>query len=213
MRFRALAGLVLLLGPLSPGLPAQEAGSRAFGVMGALTFSRFGGLDRDGYDRSRVWLTGGLFARFPLSPGLSLQPELLLAQKGAKHEEPGFASGVTITYVEVPVLLRLALPLRRPGLAITPHLYGGGAFGFKVRCRISFISGVASSTQSCADGGFPIKSTDLASMVGAGVDLGPATVGARYELGLLNIGGDASNRDLKNRTFLLLIGWTFRSPR
>jgi hypothetical protein len=80
---------------------------------------------------------------------------------------------------------------------------------FKATCDIDVSGGGVSASESCADladeeGGGNVKSVDAGLVLGGGLgfDLGRQrlTVGARYNLGLLNIAEDG---DVRTRTITI----------
>ncbi|HEV8150943.1 MAG TPA: outer membrane beta-barrel protein, partial [Gemmatimonadales bacterium] len=135
-------------------------------------------------------------------------------QKGVKGESSAGTGSFSLGYIEVPVLLKLRMPAKGNGSQFSPHVYGGGAIGFKAGCTIkAHPTGGSESSESCKVAGSEQKSTDWSIVVGAGVDIGRAILDARYDIGLATIDASSNPEDIKNRAFYLLVGWTFRSPR
>lgn len=185
--------------------PAQK--SIDFGVMAGGTFSKFGGKDNGDFDKTKVGIAGGVFVTLGIAPQFAVQTEALFAQKGGKNEVDD--ESFKISYVEIPVLAKFRIPAKGNGSQFSPHVYGGGALGIKSGCTAK--SG--STTSTCKAIGAEIKSTDFSLVFGAGVDIGRAMIDARFDLGLSTIDNSSSAEDVKNRTFYLLAGWTFRTPR
>ena len=202
-RRAGIAVLVTMLASVAVGHAQRRA---EFGVFAGGTFSRFGGDDIGEFDKTRVGVAVGGSVALSLGPYFSIQPELLFAQKGAENGTDG---SFTISYVELPVLAKFRLPAQGNGRQFSPHFYVGGAVGLKAGCTAR--SG--STSDSCEDAGVDMKSTDVSLVVGAGVDIGRAMLGARYDIGLSKIQDAATPEDVKNRAFYLLVGWAFRAPR
>lgn len=191
--------------------PAQK--TTAFGVMAGGTFSKFGGADVQDA-KTHVGFAAGGFVTLGLSPSFALQPELLFVQKGAKDEsDPNLTATIKLSYLEMPLLAKFRLPAKGNGGQISPHAYGGGAIAFRLGCRIKVASGSTSLSSDCEDDpDTEVKKTDFSLIFGLGVDIGRAMIDARYDLGLSTLDGSSEHNDVKNRTFYLLAGWTFRSP-
>lgn len=201
-----ISGVVLLTLAAAAG-QAQEERVIDFGLMGGGTFSKFGGKDMGDFNKTNVGFAAGGFVTLGLGPYFAIEPEVLWVQKGAKNEvdDTKFA----ISYVQIPFLAKFRIPAKGDGMQVSPHLYAGAALAFKVACTVS--SGT--NSDSCEDVGADVKRNDLSFVFGAGVDIGRAMIGGRYDLGLMKIDRSANPEDVKNRTFSLLVGWTFRSPR
>lgn len=176
-----------------------------FGAMAGGTFSKFRGPHLGNFDRTTVGVTAGVFVTLGLTPQFALQPEVLYVQKGGRTEVND--QSLKISYIEVPLLAKFRIPAGGKGRNFSPHLYAGGALGFKVGCNLK--SG--SPTLSCEDIGAEVKTTDFSLVFGAGVNIGRVMIDARLDLGLSKIG--EPDDDAKNEAFYLLAGWGFRSSR
>jgi hypothetical protein len=187
---------------------AQGAGTKVhFGVLAGATFAKVGGKDTEGQNiKTRVGIAGGGFVGIGVSKNFEIEPEVLFAQKGAKASDVSSTTNLKVSYVEVPVLLKLRFPGKSGG-TVVPHVYAGPYLGFKAGCHVSSTG----SSGSCTDEDVNIKSTDFGATFGGGVDVGRALIDVRYDLGLSKIGNDTSNNDIKTKTFYLLVGWTFRA--
>ncbi|MGH7668714.1 MAG: porin family protein [Gemmatimonadaceae bacterium] len=176
----------------------------SFGLVGALNVASFGGSDASGLD-SKVGFSLGGFVRIPMAPMWSFQPELEYAGKGAKAS--GGSGTIDLSYVEMPLLFRVASPSSPAG-----QLFGefGPALAFKVDCTISASSGGVSASESCADAGSDAKSFDVGGMVGAGYEFPMGShalsIGVRYNYGLVEL---SSGSDTKNRNLQFVAGLRF----
>jgi hypothetical protein len=106
-------------------------------------------------------LVGGVLS-YRIRPWLAIQPEVHFIQKGwASAEGEG---GMRLTYLEVPILLRL----EHPG-GLKPHFMVGPSFGFEIGCSFDEMSGTGR-----VDCDHPLISMDRAAidtgvMAGAGI--------------------------------------------
>jgi hypothetical protein len=137
----------------------------------------------------------GGFVSVPVSGRLSIEPQLLLLQKGAT------ANGETLKlhYLEAPVLAMIRLPMR--GEAV-PFVYGGPAFAFALSAKAAVV-GRPDDEDITSD----IRRTDVTVTFGGGFNVDRMTLEARYTRGLVNIA--RSGPALETRAFLLLAGFSF----
>lgn len=152
----------------------------------------------------------GAYATLNLAPMLSFRPELNYMAKGA--EITGIVDGtgqVNLTYIQVPLLLRLSLP--NP-VGPRPYVFAGPAVSFEAGCKLEGESGGVSVSVDCNDPSVDfLEPKSLAwdlvggAGVGFGLGLGEATIGARYDLGLTDIEDGA---DAKNRAISVMVGYT-----
>ena len=206
MRGRSVRlGLAILVA----GAPLARA--QDFGITGGVAISKFAGDDVGEFSKTRLGLVGGVFAYFRLSDVLGIQPEVLYFQKGGKGETAGFTAEVRLSYLEVPLLLKLAFP---EGGRLRPHLYAGGAMAFKLGCRLRVSSATADDSSPCEDDPeTQVTDTDFSVILGAGVEFDRATLSLRYDWGLTKLDAGPEENHLVNRTVYLLLSWTFRPPR
>lgn len=200
-RLATLAALATLVGSALVTTPAiAQSGASAplrLGILLGANSATIGGSDAEDADR-RTGLVGGVYLVKSIASGLSLRPELLYSQKGAKgtvlDDEMGGSADVTfeLSYIDVPVLLQLDLG---SGGAARPHLYAGPSFGFKSGCTLKGKEGPVEVSLDCDDDAFELKSFDLGGVVGGGVGFGlgalQGTIGARYQHGFSDLASDA----------------------
>lgn len=187
-----------------------------FGVKGGLTLGNLKSLPEtflEGFPwkTKRDW-AGGVFASFEFLPGVSIQPEVLYIQKGARLVDPeyDFEARFNFDYFEVPVLLKINLPLE--GAAAVPSIFFGPFFGFNQKASIAMIDPYSRETED-------IKSDVQKSEYGITFGLlftqrwGPGyfSVDARYDLGLTNIlkPGVEWMQEIKTRTWVFMIGYSY----
>lgn len=133
----------------------------------------------------------------------------------------GAASGVVefgLDYVEVPVMLRINLPLAANG-RIRPYIQGGPAFGWQIDCGIEVdLGGASGQNASCEDlqqENFreTIRDYEMGAAFGGGFDIkvlggaGAITLDARFVQGLSRL--QENGNDVRNRSFALFLGYSF----
>jgi Outer membrane protein beta-barrel domain len=209
-RRRTLVPAFVLSVAASTAALAQKTEAH-FGVLAGAAFGKVSGSDVTGDTKIRTGIAAGGFVNIGFSKNFSIEPEALFVQKGAKNTQSGVEIKVKISYVEIPVLLKVGFPPKSGTVA--PHIYAGPYVGFKVGCHFSASQGSISASGDCEDQPLDtkIKSTDFGATFGGGVDVGRAIIDVRYDLGFTKI-GDPSEPDVKTRTLYLLAGWTFRAP-
>ena len=196
-------------------LPAAPASPQGFG-MGLL-----GGVIRTEVNASndesmnvalehQSEIAGGLFFRVPVSESFWIQPEALLAVKGAQWNVGAGEGTLRLTYIDVPVLMRFAGPA---SATVRVHLFGGPSVGFLTRATAETERPVSAKV----DVKNRFDTVDLGWVVGVGVGGTLWNVDLRYGGSLTGItdepslGGGApgpvrSDVTYRNRAFLLLAG-------
>jgi hypothetical protein len=154
----------------------------------------------------RIGFAAGAFIMIRSQSGFALQPEFLYTQKGVKFGDTGGSSAnvtVKTDFLDVPVLARYTF-----GKGLRGYLFGGPSFDFKLSAKTK-AGGLIGGTEE--DIGDNVKSFEFAVVVGAGIELGPILVEARWSEGLTNLDAapTAGSPELKTRTFLFLGGLRF----
>ncbi len=194
---------VSVLAVSAAGLCAAPAASAQIklGAKAGVNIADIGGSDADslGSTETKAGFIGGGFAEFMIGNMFAIQPELLYSQKGVK--ETG-GDKIKIDYVEVPLLLKVNIPIE--GSTVHPNVYVGPAVAFKASCKVEE-SGV---TEDCDTVGALITSTDFGVAFGGGVsfDVGGAEVGVdvRYTLGLRTVDDEDDPFDIKNQVISIM---------
>ena len=181
---------VLLLGVLPHAARAQDLGLKGGMSYGNVSNSGLlpGELDH------RTGFAGGLWLGKRRGP-LTLGAEALYAERGVQSSTAGDSR--ELNYVDVPVYLRVALPIPGP----LPFVYAGPQVSFELSCQ--------AAPGDCPDTDRP--KTSYAAVLGAGVRLGARgglSVEGRYLYGLtdLKLSTVTSASSYKTRSFLLLVG-------
>ena len=165
---------------------------------------------------SRTGLSAGAYLGFGLGDRLAIQFEALYGVRGGGDipiganaiDDAVAPSDVRLSYVEVPLLLRVGYP----GERLLPSIFIGPYAGFLLSCRLTLSDG---SEGDCEDetraAWFEPRSTEYGLMVGGGLDwaIGESTVFAdvRYALGLLSIQRGSNGIDLRNAGLTLSGGF------
>lgn len=180
-RLIGILGMVgLLLSPL------QETCGQSSPQFGLALGMNVTSLEASADVGTRQMAAGGIVMRMGLAGPLSLQPQLLLSQKGATVRGGGGSIRYGAGYIELPVLLRLEGPSLG---AVTPYGVAGGFGSLKV----------FEQQRAGGDLSFPLNSgasffrrTDagLAGGIGGMIPLGGErrlNLVVRYEHGLMDV--------------------------
>lgn len=180
---------------------AQEK-TASFGFKGGLNFSN---LYTDNVDDNNV-LTGfnaGLYAKFPISNNIAIQPEISYTTKGAELVyNNAFVQGTAkfnVNYIEVPVLLVM-------NITDNFNVHVGPYAAYMVSGKTTNDSNFSSSENELDTNDFNKFDAGLAG--GVGIDLDVVNFGVRYNYGLTKIGKDDSfiSSDAKNSVLNVYVG-------
>lgn len=190
---RATIRTLLLVALTMPA--ASLAAQTTVGLKAGVSFATLSNKEPD-WD-SRTGFAGGI--SFEMRAGaIGLQPEILYVQKGVKNNGAPSTTARKLDYLEVPLLLKLTVPVP----ALQPFVVAGPSVGFRMTCKVGEID--------CDDDA--VKSTDWGAVLGAGLRLGGdkgIIVEGRYTWGLKDIDNIGAGVNSKTRTFLLLAGVSF----
>ncbi len=208
---RRLTWLACLVAVLPMAVNAQIT----VGARGGLNLSSLRGDDVEDLDGTTGFHFGA-FADFGVSDVFSVQPEILLSQKGAEESEGDATLSINLSYLEIPVLAKVRIPTAGQ---VGGHLLAGPAVSFETGCEVEGSGGGVTATVDCDDpefdGGLERKSVDFGAMFGGGVSVDVGTVvvtfETRYNLGLIDINDvaepDASAVKNGNLMFSLAVGF------
>ena len=180
---------------------AQEK-TASFGFKGGLNFSN---LYTDNVDDNNV-LTGfnaGLYAKFPISNNIAIQPEISYTTKGAELVyNNAIVQGTAkfnVNYIEVPVLLVM-------NITDNFNVHVGPYAAYMVSGKRTNDTNFSSSQTELDTNDFNKFDAGLAG--GLGIDLDVVNFGVRYNYGLTKIGKDDSfiSSDAKNSVLSAYIG-------
>jgi hypothetical protein len=162
---------------------------------------------------SRSGFAIGGFLTFQLTDMISIQPEVLFMQKGAKSNfSEGEMTAVytyRLSYIDIPVLVKVLLPVQ--GAKLRPNLYAGPYFGIKAGSKLAYTIEGYGEKETGEENLTSIKSTDLGLVLGGGIDFpmgaGKILLDLRYSLGLTSISTDEDKT--KNGVLSILLGYSF----
>lgn len=151
-----------------------------------------------------VGVTGGPFVSGSFSRIVGFQVEALFSQKGAKYVSGVDQWKLRLTYLDLPILIRIG-SLGDSG-ALGAHVFAGPTMSLKLGSSATY-NGVNDTSFKNSD----ITGSDLGVTVGAGGSFGRIVVDARYTLGLRTLDATSTSAEnVKNRTFTVMAGFRFR---
>jgi hypothetical protein len=186
------------------GMQAQEK-IASYGFKGGLNFSN---LYTDTVDDNNV-LTGfnaGLYAKFPITNSIAIQPEINYTTKGAELVyNNAIVQGTAkfnVNYIEVPVLLVA-------NITENFNVHVGPYAAYMVSGKTTNDSNFSSSQRELDTDDF--NKFDAGLSGGVGIDLDVVNFGVRYNYGLTKIGKDDSSSnfissDAKNSVLNVYVG-------
>lgn len=157
-------------------------------------------------------LVVGTYMTYDLVPLLSIQPEVLFSMKGTKGSSTTvFPIGMsynyeqTFNYLEVPLLLKVNLPLG-PAVPFKTSVYAGPDFAFNVASSDKITAGGTSYTVDTRN----ITESfnfNVAVGAGAGFNVGPTTLGLelRYTFGTGSLTKTPDAATVRNGVFAVMI--------
>jgi hypothetical protein len=203
---RSLFFLVAIIVLPTPALSAQSLwlGAKAGRSSAKLT------VDEDDLGSRRVGFTGGVTLTIEFTQAFALQGEVLYAEKGF-GERPGDWE-MQITYLETPVLLRLAIPT---GTLVRPVILAGVAWSLEVDCggwttlpRIPEAPPPDPIPLDCDH--MRTDHQDMGLVVAGGLDFRvgrfSVIVEGRYSGGMTDIASGYEFATVKNETVAFLVG-------
>ncbi len=163
-------------------------------------------------ENMKVGFNLGLFAKLPVTQGLSIQPELLYSVKGSKVTYDLGVLGsneyrFNLNYVEVPVLAVI-------NLAKNFNLHAGGYAAYLAQANIKREEDDGPNDQIADLNEDNFNRFDYGLVGGLGIDISAVTIGARYNYGLREVGkadnfGSQALKNSKNSAISLYIGFGF----
>lgn len=166
------------------------------GIKGGVNFTNMY-VDDVEDENMKIGFNLGLFAKLPVTRGLSIQPEILYSVKGSKVTYDLGVLGsneyrFNLNYVEVPVLAVI-------NVAKNFNLQAGGYAGYLAQANIKREKdGPNDQIADLNEDNF--NRFDYGLVGGLGIDVESVTIGARYNYGLREIGkaDNFGSRALKN---------------
>jgi hypothetical protein len=192
-------------------LAAQEAALKGFITVSKLSQSGSGTHWGD-----RLTATGfGGHVRFRFG-AIAVQPELQVVTRGATSSMPiAEDEKMRIEYLELPLLLVLPVHVGR----LEPYAFGGGMVAVESRCRYvekreGLRTNFSCDSPNAAGRTFDRRKADYGLVGGGGASYqlgtGRIVLEARHTWGARNIVSGEETFELRNRTFMVGIGYTIR---
>jgi len=190
--------IILSLGLLVGMASAANAQAR-FGVKAGANLSSVTGDDTEG-KKNLVGLSAGVMADVSFSDLLSFHPELLYSQKGVKYEESGATAQTRLSYLDLPLLLRV----KADGL----FFEAGPQVGFLIGQKSEFnIPGFGSGSSTSTDG---TRKVDIGYIAGVGYQLPMGLeFGVRYNGGISDLADESGSSKTRNSVFQFQVGYLF----
>jgi Outer membrane protein beta-barrel domain len=185
------------------------AQSKRAGIKGGLNVSNLY-LDDVTDENARLGLNAGIYGQLVSSDVFALQTELLFSTKGshAKYSNAAFEQEVkyNLNYLDLPVLAVFKI-----GELV--ELHAGGYASYLLNANISYSGDLANGVDEIDKDN--LKSFDYGIVGGVGFNFGNIQIGARYNLGLVEIADSSSARsvigDVKNSCAQLFIAINLRA--
>jgi hypothetical protein len=190
-----LLSLTFLLTLFIPPLNAQMQ----IGPKAGLNIANLVGDDVEEFhlgEDSKTGFTGGIFFMYQFSNLFAIQPEVYYTMKGSTREIDNVQLTFSVDYIEVPVLLKLIIPVE--GSNIRPSIFAGPSVGFNTTAKFKIEADGESEEEDVED----VKSTEFGLVFGGGVGfmIGKNELGfdIRYILGLTTLDDSDFDGDIKN---------------
>ncbi len=170
---------MLLLASTSTVL-AQSGNS--FGLKGGISFSNLRGEGQDVSEKNmRTSMNAGIFGRLFAEQPIGLQAELLYSGKGTTVKYSGLipvTSEFKLNYLELPAFAVI-------GIGDVLELHAGAYAAFLLATNVSAESDLGSYDADVDRDNF--QGADYGLLIGAGVNVGRAQLGARYLHGMAEL--------------------------
>jgi hypothetical protein len=191
--------------------PDESDLSPKFGIKGGVNLTNMYVQDVSD-ENMKVGFNAGFFFKLPVTKGISIQPELLYASKGAKETYNNFIEGegeyrFNLNYIELPVLAVF-------NVAKNFNLHVGPYVSYLAAANIKDLKDDGTMDEITELDAENFNRVDYGVAGGLGIDLSNFTIGARYSYGLRDIGKSGSlsgqlTKDSRNSAISLYIGVGF----
>ncbi len=189
-------------------LPQPARAGVQFGIKAGGNMAKPTGLDAQdplATLKNKVGFNGGVFLALNFGRVVTIQWEALYTMKGATYValDDSFTDKLYADYIEVPLLLKLKLPLP----VIQPFVFAGPTVGFKLQEKLESNGVEVPMAEKL------LKNNDYGAIFGAGLNLGRNfMVDVRYSLGMQKVistvQGDVQP-DFKNGVWSASLGIAF----
>lgn len=170
-----------------------ESGNTGFGVKGGYSLANFFGSGKDAIPKRDNLNTyhAGVYGQFGFNDFSSVQVELLYSRKGIRYDSGSGINDLRLDY--------LALPILYVG-NITNN------FSFHIGPELALLTKVKDGTRDVDIKSAGYNSFDVSGVAGLEYRIGPARVGARYDLGLARVINTAGVDRITNQVLQLYVG-------
>ena len=143
----------------------------------------------------------GGFLTYNINKKFAIQPEIYYSMQGAKLEDSYGKTTYKYDYIQVPVLAKVNISMDG---SLRPSIFLGPALGVNIRAKHKYENVV-----EFEDDIENVRTTDFGLVFGAGVNIGSATIDARYNLGLTTTDNSEDESDVKNSVISIMLGYSF----
>lgn len=198
-----LKWIILLVLPLTFGALKAQTNVTSVGAKVGFSSSSFRSAHISDVSRRNLATMGGYLNFAPGKGIFSIQPEVLYAPKGSTFSYGGVRYEYKLNYIEVPVLLKLSIPI---GGTFYPNIFAGPQAGFRLSEKRSVIS--SNGTQAVSTQ--KTNGVDYGGVFGGGIDIKLDNVvlgfDGRYMLGANELESADEFSDIRNGSFSLNFG-------
>jgi hypothetical protein len=189
-------------------LPQPARADVQFGIKAGGNMAKPTGLDAQdplATLKNKVGFNGGVFLALNFGRVVTIQWEALYTMKGATYValDDSYTDKLYADYIEVPLLLKLRIPLP----VIQPFVFAGPTVGFKLQEKLESNGEEVPLTENL------LKNNDYGAIFGAGLNLGRNfMVDVRYSLGLQKVISTVEGElqpDFKNGVWSASLGIAF----
>ncbi len=191
---------ILLAVSLVVSLPEPVSGQGLlFGPAAGVTSSSLAGdfLTEPNPYQQRAGLAAGIAAELSFAKLIAVAGSALFVQKGARQKPAQSYPTMRITYLEIPLTVRIKAGLSR---RLRWFGEGGGAPAIEIAC----------SAEEVGCHNMRTEKVDIGLVAGSGLQLKVLdtwfTLSARYTWGVKNLAGGFPSGEVKNRSILVLLG-------
>jgi len=189
----------------------ESALSTKFGIKAGLNLTN---LHSDDFanDHLKAGFIAGVFSKIPVTPGFSIQPELLYSVKGSKSDYNNVVQGsgqyrFNLGYIELPLLAVV-------NLTKNFNIHAGGYAAYLTNVNVKDVNSQGNVNGITEENADNFNRWDFGLAGGIGFDIENFMMGARYNYGLTNIGksGNTSGDVLgsaKNYGLSIYVGFGF----
>lgn len=195
---------VMILTAVTAGFAEAKEKAR-YGIKVGINFANLSGDFEEEFWESearKAPVVGG-YAVIKLTDFLFVQPEILLSYKGAKTADERYTDEISLSYVDIPVFLKASI---RAHKSISPNIFCGPAVNLLTASE--YQAGKVNVEIEDETMNF-----DVSAIFGAGVDIasgkGAFIFEGRYTIGFVSIDDRREPKDMRNRVFTIMGGYTF----